>query len=109
MDYSPGERKLGQPPGVTGHHRRVRYALKLEGAVTNYNSAAVLGRDRTGLLYTSQLGAFAVELVVQVQKGRTRGDQKLDTPEFQRSYALACWTAFLVQTYVYVFIEIFVS
>lgn len=66
----------------------------------NCGSVIALGKDRIGLDLANQCVHISSNLARQVKKGLKRGQQELQTDEFQRSYSLALWASFLIQTYV---------
>ena len=58
------------------------------------------GKDRVGLMHIHQSAALVADLVKQVKQSSKHGDSEVVTKEYQQSYSLAVWSAFMVRTHV---------
>lgn len=58
------------------------------------------GKDRVALLYVAQMMTLCADLVAKVKKALKQDipPKELTTHEFQRSFRLAVWSAYTIQT-----------
>lgn len=87
--------KLASP---STFHKRVSSSRNKAELNVDLQSVVTLGKDRVGLMYTSQSVTLAADLAREVKKKLGRGLLDYKTADFQRSYSLALWAAHMIQT-----------